>query len=1400
MNVNPKSLRRVMVLIIGAGLIVAILAGVYYVRQRQIAARYVGYRAAGMAAFAAEDYAATLKHLKRYIGKHEDDRDALFAYATSRSRIEEPDGEHLAEGIKAFQVLSELEPDSQRMRDALLEQYTLAHYNTEAIELADKVLATNADDVTALRAKAIALERLRQFPEAVAVAERLNAAAPTNLDDQLITYRLYQRTGKPAREILARAEAMRERHPKDPRFELLLAIAYGQSGDADRARELLRAAAERNPPDPQFVRQLSMVLDRNQMFDQSQALLERAAAQTRDPELLAILVQRLCQNGYAREAAERLEDVDPASPESDSQLLALRAVALFSLNRGDEARTMVAALGERTGDGTAMAWATALATRFAEPQPEPGTAVAQYRAALERDPDNGVIRYMLGEAYERLGEAEPAMAAWRRAAELVPSWSKPAEKLARALAATGRTRQALEQALLARRGAPHELSTAITYAGVAFQHLDKSSEPAKLDELLKLVEAIQKASPGEPETLPIHITLLARSGQRDAAINAARAAINLEDPAPAAATLLRLASVSRSERLELESDIAAAVDKSEEPITPALALARATELAAAGDPAAGLQLLEEHAAKNGAGRPAHWQLALAQFREQTDDLKAEETWSVIGEAYPQDITVQAAILRQAASVRGNRPFIARTIDRVKALTGEEGTLWRIERARWLLGSDLEKDHSDAIGRIGQLVRLYPTLVEPRLLLAAAMEKVDNMSGAIKELRVAAELDPDSTGIATELARLLQAQGRFHDARVYLERAAQSDSLDPVTRCQLAAMFARQNAPKRGIELLREAARQGSLDPAGELLLAKLHRRLGQPDDAEAIYQKLLARPERDVDAIGSAADFYAAQGRPEQAQAVLKKLDTGSAPAGMRELVLARFAERHGSAEAAAAHYAAATQAAPSDPAAWRQRIAQLMRAGRAGEAVAVADDALKALPDNKPLQLLKGYAAVTADAARGPRDLQPLIADLSEDPANARSLATAQLLQEEWTGRLTAQEAAARFRQLADRFPRHRPLQVEAVRRYLALGNLREASEVVTRAMYAFPDDPDAARLATDVFRAAREWKQMESAAQQWRSRSLERPIDADLAIAEARLAGGDAKGALSQLESHLDAVPAGDGNEYAALLIIYGRALAAAGRAAEARARLEPLLPESPQWRAAWMDIAVENVTDAPEAIAWLDHVTPLIPTGADPSDERLALARAWHALGLRWREVRAHKAACRLLAPLSQRADADPETFLLLASACQALDDPSAAERYYRRFLSLRPNSAAALNNLAYLLLTHGGDAAEAEALASRAVALSPNVSSFHDTLGRARGRVGSGSDALQAFERALELEPESVEAMIGKVTVLSALGERAQVRELLQQINVALPRNPHLSPEVKRELEQARSHANAGPDPR
>jgi Tfp pilus assembly protein PilF len=191
----------------------------------------------------------------------------------------------------------------------------------------------------------------------------------------------------------------------------------------------------------------------------------------------------------------------------------------------------------------------------------------------------------------------------------------------------------------------------------------------------------------------------------------------------------------------------------------------------------------------------------------------------------------------------------------------------------------------------------------------------------------------------------------------------------------------------------------------------------------------------------------------------------------------------------------------------------------------------------------------------------------------------------------------------------------------------------------------------------------------------------------------------------------------------------------------------------------------------------------------------------VGSRWQLPEAHLHAKEILVPMSLAPDADVDVYLVLASALQASGDLDAAEKNYRKALSLQPDHAAAQNNLAYLLLTReGSDLAEAEALAAKAVASAPKVASFHDTLARVRMKSGNQRGALESFENALAIDPDHIEALIGKASVLAAMGQQGAVRDLLHQIDAALTRKPQLSPELKRELELTRNTLSAAVDSR
>jgi tetratricopeptide (TPR) repeat protein len=191
-----------------------------------------------------------------------------------------------------------------------------------------------------------------------------------------------------------------------------------------------------------------MALDRLRLYGDSLALLEAAAVAgatpaTRPAEtppggvdarawVRRALAQRQWQLGRYQAVADSLAAIDAKTPAADAHLLAYRALSLDALGRGGEAMPIVEALARREDDPTAAAWAKAIRAREAEPALPPAERVKAYQAALEDDADVAAIHYLLGEAYGAEGETELAVAAWRKAAELSPSWALPASMAARA--------------------------------------------------------------------------------------------------------------------------------------------------------------------------------------------------------------------------------------------------------------------------------------------------------------------------------------------------------------------------------------------------------------------------------------------------------------------------------------------------------------------------------------------------------------------------------------------------------------------------------------------------------------------------------------------------------------------------------------------------------------------------------------------------------------------------------------------------------------------------------------------------------------------------------------------------------------------------------------------------------
>jgi len=150
-------------------------------------------------------------------------------------------------------------------------------------------------------------------------------------------------------------------------------------------------------------------------------------------------------------------------------------------------------------------------------------------------------------------------------------------------------------------------------------------------------------------------------------------------------------------------------------------------------------------------------------------------------------------------------------------------------------------------------------------------------------------------------------------------------------------------------------------------------------------------------------------------------------------------------------------------------------------------------------------------------------------------------------------------------------------------------------------------------------------------------------------------------------------------------------------------------------------------------------------------------WHAANRAQRQGRLDEAIAHYQTALRLRPN-EPQLNFLLAMALQQQDKPEAI-RYYRETIRLEPESATALNNLAWLLVTHPDaglrNGPEAVQFAERACQLAQwQHPYFLGTLAAAYAEVGRFDDAIATANKALALAEKHQEASL-RQQILDAL---------------------------------------------
>jgi len=1349
--------RRTRLTLLASALVVAVagVAALYHVQKNRqhVPVLDTAPRDAAVAMVERGEYKDALTAFEPYLNTGQTTPAVLVAWAEARLNVPLPDGAQVGQAVGALRSVLRENPHHTAASLRLLE--VLSRYpagvENEIINLADRVLEGDPENADARRARALGLASHKRYGDAARTLDAYLVQRPGDLQMQRLMLDMMRGEKQPDTAVLARARRVRETAEDPGMGDLVLAHADLIAGDRTAARTLLKTAAQRTPSNARLAMQTVQMLDAAGVHVAVLPYLERCVSTpeaadelTRSPELVTELVLRRFESGRVEDALELL-----AGGHAVESLYVgcVEAIALHTAGRRAEAAQRIRDLNAHATNRYRAAGAV-----LAAALPEDGaSADAQAVADAARGLDEHAVRIayldaIVADAFQRRGQTAEAEAAYLAALQQRPAWAGPCLGLAGLYLSTGDEARAYRYAVAAGEREGRSLRVAVMTARAAGARVDQLT-PTQLAELAELIEGVQRARPGEPATAVLRVDVLARQGRTDEAAAAARAAARLDPPLSEDA-LLRLGVVARAHQLDAQDELEAAyLDRFGQ--TPRIAMTRAAEAAAGGDPDQAVAAFDT-AVPDDAG--PEWRVNRALLYERVGHPDTLARWAEAADSAPGNTRVQTRVLTSPA-VWTDRALADRTIERLQA-ADPDGVAWRTERSRYLLTDPSLGDNPTATAQ--EVERLLSEAADGGaatlnvlVMQATARRLQGDPRGAAQLLEKAVLQNPDDPGLQLELAQTLGAAGDRDRALDATRRVARRDDLSAASRRSAARLLGElgdRTAAAAGLDALRAA---GQATPADLLALARLYRDQQRPDAAAALVPDLLAgldtqdvgSAEARADAVVFAADVYAAAGRPDDASAALDRLDGLGLTQSRRLTLRAAHAASRGRLEEAAEGFAAATRSDPSNPAGWRNLVEFRLRSGQRSAALDAARAAADAGAATPGVEALRAHSALIDRLPDDP-DLVPLYSTLV-NLTDARGAAVAALLVLDRYRDGPPEGRADALVKLADEHPRVEALEVLAVNAQRRAGRTDDALRRATAAADRFPRSADLAQALAEGHARRRNWSQTLIATDAWRARVPGGSLAADTLAAQAHRQLDRPDRAIGVLAPYRERIL--DRPESTPVLTRqYAILLAMAGRTQEARSLLEPLLSSDTSgtyWRMTWLDVATQGVRDTRDAGAWLQQVEGVL----DESQlvERSAIAQAWWALGRRDKHPPYLERARTRLDALAADPDANADVWFFLGTIAEHDGQPAVAAERYRRSLELSPEAENVRNNLAMVLANDPeADSEQLEqaiALATAVVQARPDEPNFLDTKAAVLLTAGRHVDALEAIRQAIELDP-------------------------------------------------------------
>jgi tetratricopeptide (TPR) repeat protein len=1191
-------------------------------------------------------------------------------------------------------------------------------------------------------------QRLGQSAQADAVIDRLLKADGRSAKARLVAARYFLRRGLRGRADREVRFALNELKARDAELLLLAADLAVRAGKGGEARKLLEEARRQHPGDARAalgVARLDLRAGRrNEALRKLQPVLREPPG---SPEELGVLANLLIDGEAEDQAGAVIDRLEKQGLPAVASYL--RARVLARKGRWGEARVL---LEEARAAGL--------------PPGEP---------AQQAD-------LLLAECHGRLGNLDQQESCIRQALARDPAWLPARRSLAAALAALGKTgqavaayRQLLPQAPELRPAlAPFLVAWLPGCPGLTSSLIALSRSEQALAEYVRLLpqaDAVREA------LAPLLITYNLRLPEDERRwTDVERLVQELEEgtrPAGRVRLLRAELLVAQGKPQEARRLVEAERDRDRKQVGPWLFLIRLAERQ--GPTASVLPLVEQ--AERQAGRRVEWQLARvehwaaaehAEARKQLlrleaglgswpaadrdrllealagayytagDPAAAARLWGQLARRQPNNLAVRLLLLELAVA-DGKRTAAEGALAEVARVEGEGGPVTAYGRASLDVLRARQGDKAtlpEAHRLLAEAAAGRPSWSRVPLREAQAYELEGRKDRALEKYQAALARGESGLPVYRRVVQLLYEEGRYVEANALVNRLpAQALAERDLGRlaAQLALVGAEPSddqdpaqAGRRALELARRTVPADSKDYHDYLWLGTLARAAGQPAAAEQALRR--ARDLADtVPDTWAALILLLAQTDAKRADAELAAAQRKLA-GEQATLALALCEEALGRMNEAEERYRAALAARPNDPRVVRGLVGFYSRRGQPAKAEPVLrrllDPAARA-PAPTAAWARRELALALA-ARRDYRQFQSALALLKDDGKDGPEAAENQRARALVLATQPAhrREALRLLEDWARRQPALPPeVRLAMAELYTADGDWPRAREHLLALVTVHRDDP--AYLARYVRGLLSHGEEELAAVWMKRLARAGRPTFETVEL-QARLlhAQGRAEQAVGLLQAYA--------REKVARPALAAQLLDQLGRPAEAERMYRAYAASGNPDAALALALHLALHGRLAEALDLCERVWPACPVEKVAAASLVAL-RLGHGGADPQRRVQGWLTAALARHPRS----------LLLLSALAELHNrggrPAAAEAVYREILRQDPHHPTALNNLAYSLAARGHKQAEALQLIRTAIERFGPAAEFLETRGVIYLHGKQAGPALRDLRQALEQKP-------------------------------------------------------------